>query len=246
MAGKDLVRRALLGPDPEPKRSWEVPVDTRKQRTDAVDLALVHVEIATRNEQDEGLRGDYLEFGVFRGETFAHAHHRGRQRLPWMRYFAFDSFEGLPAPEGVDAGAEFAEGQFACSQADFEKFLNDSGADSDRIVIVPGWFDDSLVPELRAQHELRVCTIAYIDCDLYQSAVPVLEFLTPLVRQGTILLFDDWYCFRADPGRGVQRAASEWLEKNPHLSLDRWHPFSHHGQSFFVQTGGSTSGTGGL
>ena len=58
-----------------------------------------------------------------------------------------------------------------------------------------------------------------IDCDLYESTVPVLEFLTDLVGQGTILIFHDWFRFRASPNCGEQRACREWLERNPHLEL---------------------------
>ena len=35
-----------------------------------------------------------------------------------------------------------------------------------------------------------------VDCDLYQSTVPVLAFLADLLQDGTVVLFDDWYCFR--------------------------------------------------
>ena len=51
--------------------------------------------------------GDYLEFGVFRGGTFAPAYHfASRRALPHMRFYAFDSFQGLPPSEGVDVEAD--------------------------------------------------------------------------------------------------------------------------------------------
>src|SRR4051812_9121648 len=49
------------------------------------------------------LSGDYLEFGVWEGSTFAHAFHQAqRNHLTSMRFYAFDSFEGLPPISGVD------------------------------------------------------------------------------------------------------------------------------------------------
>src|SRR5437763_11463578 len=50
------------------------------------------------------VEGDYLEFGVFRGNSFIKAWNSarltGRRRV---RFYAFDSFEGLPDPTGTTA-----------------------------------------------------------------------------------------------------------------------------------------------
>ena len=46
--------------------------------------------------------GDYVEFGVFQGTTFGHSLLVMAPALPDMRFFAFDSFEGLPQPQGPD------------------------------------------------------------------------------------------------------------------------------------------------
>lgn len=50
------------------------------------------------------LKGDYLEFGVQTGDSFMTAFHFAKQLdLKQMRFYAFDSFEGLPEITGVDA-----------------------------------------------------------------------------------------------------------------------------------------------
>jgi hypothetical protein len=249
---KAAARRMLwriLGPPPfrTSRRSWDIPVDTLKARHSALDWAILNMHICTRRERDrlpaaqehrhadsESLLGDYAEFGVFSGETFAHACRRAAPLMPWMRFFAFDSFQGLPEPTGDDADGEFWGGQFQCSATDFSANLRAKGVDESRVVVVPGWFKETLSPRTAEQHGLRIASIAFIDCDLYESCVPVLSFLTALVRQGTILLFDDWYTFKGAPTRGVQRATSEWLALNPRLSLTSWFPFCHHGQAFVV------------
>ena len=49
-----------------------------------------------------GTGGDYLEFGVYQGSSLIMAFHLARRyRLNTMRFFAFDSFAGLPA---IDLG----------------------------------------------------------------------------------------------------------------------------------------------
>src|SRR5688572_1942537 len=63
-------------------------------------------------------QGDYYEFGVFKGHTFLHAQLAARELgLDGMRFFGFDSFQGLPPARGVDLTKEehFYAGQFACS-----------------------------------------------------------------------------------------------------------------------------------
>lgn len=40
----------------------------------------------------------------------------------------------------------------------------------------------------------------------------MLNFITPLVQGGTVLVFDDWFSFRGSPFKGVQKAFYEWAE----------------------------------
>src|SRR5262249_40639718 len=153
------------------------------------------------------------------------AYHRSHQRMPWMRYWAFDSFEGLPAISGIDAGGEFTTGQFACDEPTFRQNLIGAGVGMNRVENVPGGFNRTLTPELKASRGLKVASIVYIDADLYDSTVPVLDFLTDLLATGSVIMFDDWFCFRGDPSRGVQRAWNEWRARNPQFSVHDYHLF---------------------
>ncbi len=221
--------------------SWDIPVNTMQHRIDALDRAILNVNICTRIERDTTARrasdtlvGDYAEFGVYRGETFAHVVRRSSPLMPFMRFFAFDSFQGLPALTRADKNGEFWEGQFSCTRRDFEQNLARLRAHTSRVRIVEGWFKDTLTNETAVEHSLESVSLAFIDCDLYDSCVPVLGFLTKKVRQGSVLLFDDWLNFRGSRDRGVQLATREWLVKNPHLSLYPWFSFCHHGHAFIV------------
>lgn len=188
----------------------------------------------------EKVEGDYLEFGVYAGASLIQAYRTietvfaqhqalndGRSpedaqaiRRIWesMRFFAFDSFEGLPALEGVDTlGRDFAEGKYACSEAGLRARLDSAGIPPERLVTVPGWFEQTCRPETIDKLRLRKASIIHVDCDLYTSARVVLDFVTPLLTDGTILIFDDWYCFRGHPDLGEQRAFEEWR-----AGLDGW------------------------
>lgn len=182
------------------------------------------------------VEGDYLEFGVYKGASFSvafHAINRNRHAVKetvqaseelsqWLaiqpRFFAFDSFEGLP-PGEAERHSDYAPGSYACSEADFLANIEADGVDRDRVVTVRGMYDQSLTPEVKTKHSLRRAALVMIDCDLYESTVPVLNFITDLVGQGSIIIFHDWFRYKGNPNHGEQRACREWLQRNPHIEL---------------------------
>ena len=192
---------------------------------------------AARFAACEMIEGDYLEFGVYRGDSFVTAYHtlqrhfrdriaqstggageaEARRRrqviLDGMRYVAFDSFQGLPALSEEDAATpDFTAGQYAASEQEFRSTLAEHDVPADRVVVVPGWFKDTCTPETRRAHDLRKAAVVWIDADLYSSARTALDFVTPLLQDGTVVVFDDWFSYRGSPYEGEQRAFREWLE----------------------------------
>lgn len=180
--------------------------------------------------------GDYLEFGVYQGRTFSDAWEAARRYgLSDMRFHAFDSFQGLPDPGLEDEGGGFSGGQFRCERAKFESSLRRRKVDMSRVGIHQGMFNETLTERTSLQRlGIRQASIVWIDCDLYASTVPVLRALTDVLVDGTILVFDDWFCFNGRPDRGEQRACAEWLEANPRIRLVEYQKFHWAGASFIV------------
>ena len=54
--------------------------------------------------------GDYYEFGVSKGVTFAYSMRVMQRLFCHMRFVALDSFEGLPAPHGIDLIEGYSHG----------------------------------------------------------------------------------------------------------------------------------------
>jgi hypothetical protein len=105
------------------------------------------------------------------------------------KLFACDSFEGLREKfENADVGT------FAC------KAPNIPGVE-----LVKGYFEQSLTPEL----SLRVGRVAFahLDADLYSSTICALNWLTPLLDTGSILVFDEFLGEK----ESEKRAFDEWL-----------------------------------
>jgi hypothetical protein len=195
------------------------------------------LDFAMHFVQESALEGDYLEFGVFRGHTFAGAFHTARRyRLDGMHFYAFDSFCGLPPSSGVDAAGfqHFEKGDFACSHQDFLDNLRWEHVDLDRVTAVPGWFHEVLTGDLKRRLPLKRAAIVWVDCDLYESTIPVLDFITDYLQNGTVVIFDDWFCYRGDPNRGEQRAWREWLAAHRDYTAVEWRKIGWHGQALIV------------
>lgn len=183
------------------------------------------------------LKGDYLEFGVYKGSTFAAAYHSAKWMKCYdMRFYAFDSFKGLPNTQELELESNpFYEGQYACSVSDFKKNIKSKGVDLSKVKIVEGWFAETLHQDIAEALPVESIAIAWVDCDYYESAILVLNFIVDYLIDGTILVFDDWFLFKGSPNYGEQRAVREWLAQNKEIELVEYHKFGCYGNSFIVR-----------
>jgi len=182
-------------------------------------------------------QGDYYEFGVFKGYTFWQAQLVAQELgVEQMRFFGFDSFEGLPQIHGVDDIEEgpFYEGQYAWTLNQVKKELDKRGADWERCSLIKGYFETTLSEKTRSQYGMRKASVVLIDCDLYESASVALEFLKNMFVDGTILIMDDWNAFDRDESRGERLALSEFTQTNPHWVAEPWFPYGRYGQVFVM------------
>jgi hypothetical protein len=182
------------------------------------------------------IEGDYLEFGVFTGGAFVRAFHSAQAHsLKSMRFYAFDSFAGLPKVEGIDSNyGEFKEGDYACDITDFKKNIIASKVDLEKVDIIQGWYNEILNAETKRKIPLKKAAIIWIDCDLYKSTVDILEFITDYVQEGTVLVFDDWFHFKGSPNAGEQKAFREWLGKNNTIGAAEYLKISWKSNSFIL------------
>lgn len=175
------------------------------------------------------IEGNYAEFGVLKGRTTIEAWKAAhRHGLSEMNFWLFDSFEGLPEINGVDIDGPFSKGEFSFSRKNYERNLRRMKVDFNRLQIIEGFFDKTLVNTKTG----KKFSVVWIDCDLYESTVPVLEWLTDRLIDGAVICFDDWFTFNGKPDKGEQKATSEWLAKNPAISLMPYRDFHWAGKSF--------------
>ena len=207
---------------------WQPREELRRQLT----LAFERVGADAGGEDP----GDYLEFGVYQGNSLICAHEALRAAaLDSVRMFGFDSFEGLP--ETTEDAEIWSRGQFR-SDYDFTVArLREAGVDLDRTRLIRGFYEDSLTPELCEREQLRRASVVMLDCDLYTSTVEALAFCRPLIHGSTFLFFDDWHS--TDESRGQQRALREFREKHPELELEEVGAYHRKSKIFLVREAGA-------
>ena len=182
-------------------------------------------------------KGDYYEFGIFKGYTFWHSQQfSDSQGLENIKFYGFDSFEGLPEVEGVDQTKhdEFYKGQYKCGKDQVIENLNSKGVDWNRTSLIEGYFNESLNSKTRDTYQMDKVALALIDCDLYASTIDVLTFIRDMLVDGSILMFDDWNSFSGDNEKGERLAFSEFLSANKHLEAKECFSYGPYGQVFVI------------
>jgi O-methyltransferase len=168
---------------------------------------------------NQPLNGYYFEFGCHKARTMRLAWDTFNSLYDWT-YVAFDSFEGLPEMDAADSMPIWKKGDLKTSEETFVEAVVSHGMPRSKLKIVKGFYNESLTPELRDQLLPQKAAVVYIDCDLYSSTVSALNFAKDFLQKGTIVVFDDWFCFYGDPTKGERRAFHEFCERNPELVFE--------------------------
>jgi len=193
-------------------------------------------ELAKELHEDAPI-GDYYEFGLYKGYTFFSAY-QAAQKLGFTEtnFYGFDSFRGLPPVEDVDkAGGRFFEGQFTCTRQNVEKNLSKNGINLNKVRLIEGFYEDTLVEELKEDLVTKHASVIMVDCDLYSSTRTVLDWLEGLIMDKTILIFDDWFSFTEGEEFGQQRALKEFQQRNKHLVFEPGIEYERSGKMFLVR-----------
>lgn len=122
------------------------------------------------------IQGDFLEFGVWEGESIRYFEKNINNKV--QKFYGFDSFEGLP--ENWRTG--FSKGEF--------DLIGEKPFDTENIKFVKGWFNES-IPNFLKEVNLNLPLFIHIDCDLYSSTRDVFKYLDKYINIDTYILFDE-------------------------------------------------------
>lgn len=204
----------------------------------------------------EMVEGDILEFGVGNGKSLAMLTREYMGNLNYFlwddqktmsrRIIGFDSFKGLAGSEGHP---RWFEGICATNYEFGHPFLKLFEAyNLDTIltlfktcqlpepIVEVGLFEETLPNVIPANYSKAA--LVHIDCDLYEPAKYVLNRIEPTLQNGTLLLFDDYFCFKGDPDQGEARALKEFLAEHPHWDAIPYMTYSAFCKSFIMRRKG--------
>ncbi len=199
--------------------------------------AIVNQSISYANKYQTLDNAAYYEFGVYKGYTIWKMYKqllKSGYKNPQL--YGFDSFKGLPKIPKADDNGEFYEGQFSQSLQSTRENILSKGGNLSNIHLIEGYYDTTLTKTLYKSLHLPPAAIINIDCDLYTSTSLVLDFIKPLLKKNTLLLFDDWNSFGNDHNRGEKRAFNEFIQKHKSFTYEIAFTYCWHGQAMRVLT----------
>jgi hypothetical protein len=181
--------------------------------------------------------GDYLEFGVFNGNSIGSMKLACEQsNLRSTKLFGFDAFEGLPAGAENEDGGVWKKGFYSCSFEQMKNCLSRRNVDPDSITWIKGWYEQTLNRETIEKFGMRKIGVVFIDCDTYSSSKAVLDFIGPMLTEPAILCFDDWKLNDLDiKGMGEYQSFNEFLDNNPRIHAEEIKSYNRKSRSFLVK-----------
>lgn len=164
--------------------------------------------------------GPYYEFGVGPGRSLVAYSHALRAlskvgRIDEAQYpiFAFDTFTGLPASRDArDVKPGWWSGRFAGSEELVRRRVLRSLPRRFQagLQFIAGAYETTLTPAAAQMLRQFPPAIVNIDCDYYTSSKTVLDWISPALRTGAILYFDDVWEFWGHPEYGEVAAIREF------------------------------------
>lgn len=171
-------------------------------------LSLSALEVGIETVTGNQLPGNYVEFGVYKGASFSHAYHHFKKfdtsSASQRKFVAVDSFEGLPDEFDDSKPEQYFKGAYAASLNTFLTNSKRRGVPQDAIVVRKGFYSE--IEDLELDKDIA---LAYIDCDLRESAEHALRLCSPYLQKGTVIVFDDF--FRYDGASGIRKAWEHFL-----------------------------------
>lgn len=181
-----------------------------------------NVEYCVRTVLQEGVPGDLIECGVWRGGTVVFmrgilAAYGAKDRVVWVA----DSFEGLPPPRlppDIVHSANLDALQKLSLAVDLEtvkRAFEAHGLLDDQVRFLPGWFKDTL-----PSAPLERLAVLRIDSQMYESTIDALLALYDRVVPNGFVIVDDYYspnCRKAVDDFLVERGVKEEIVRVDHM-----------------------------
>lgn len=144
----------------------------------------------------DGVRGDFVECGIWRGGVAILAALWEQLFDDGMHVYGLDSFEGLPAPTYAEDDPDDPHHKvniFSVPKDIVEDNFTKYGVHPRQYTLIQGWFRDTC-PKLARELRARVSGIRLlrIDGDMYEGTIDPLKNLYEWVAPGGYVIVDDY------------------------------------------------------
>jgi SAM-dependent methyltransferase len=171
-----------------------------------------------------GVPGDIYEFGCWKGANLMFLAKLNQLFEPSSpkRIYGFDNFSGLPEATSLDGSyAQSQTGNYLGNEQQLKNAIELFELEN-KVELIVG---DALktIPKFKSDNAESLCSIAYIDFDLYEPSAAALELVEDSISVGGIIIFDEagtkeW------PGETI--AMKEYLKNSNHKFEMLSNPFS--------------------
>ena len=161
-----------------------------------------HIYKIWNNINLDNINGDYIEFGIFKGKSLLHSvktYNKLSKKTEKINFYGLDSFEGFP----VDNHNFYNKENFQVSYNKVSKLFSKYP----EVKISKGFFKDTLKND---EFQNNSYAFVFIDCDIYESAVDIFEYVNGKISKGGFLMIDDFTSLDKN-GNSIYKAFHEKL-----------------------------------
>ena len=188
----------------------------------------------------DATHGSYLEFGVFTGSSFNFAI-KAKKKMDKIfgkmdcEFIGFDSFQGFGEISKNDEHPAFKNKVFSVF-VNKEKVIQNIQKISkgQKSRIIEGFYKDTIKNKTTVDFKIDKARVIMIDCDLKESTQLALEFVKPSIQEGTVIIFDDYNCYKGNKDKGEFAAFSDFRKKYPEISFRRIFDCGYFGRAFIA------------
>jgi O-methyltransferase len=183
-------------------------LDKSDRLTMLAPLILDNVEYCINQCDINKIEGDFVETGVWKGGSVILAYNLYKQSGQKRKVYVYDSFEGLPKPNGekypIDLGdIHWTLKELAVSLEDVKDNFKLFSDIDESVIFVKGWFKDTM-----PVNNIEKISILRLDGDMYESTIDVLDYLYPKLSIGGFCIIDDF------AHKGAHTAVMDYRKKH--------------------------------
>ncbi len=187
---------------------------------------LSNIYHALKCAQENGLDGDFVETGAWKGGAALYARSVMNELGMTGKVYVCDSFKGLPPPDTdnypLDEGdGHHLEPKLAISKEEVESYFKEYNL-LEGVEFIEGWFKDTMPTLAKKTKDISVLRL---DGDMYESTMQVLEALYDKVPVAGLVIVDDYLldrCKWAIDDFYKKRGLTEEIKRVDHTGIAIW------------------------